>query len=131
MKTLTQIRKVNLQNQTTKQRVQRVLGWSDLRFGNFQYDMGCRWLETEFDHDKEVIDMLTKERLFWSWWINHWARRDEAFLGQFEGTGRNDLELAYQLRHNPQAVVFKLQNTILRHSYAKLMGDMIDDAHGQ
>lgn len=129
MKTLTQTQKVSIQNQSVKERVQRVLGWDDLRFGEFQYSMGYRYLVAEFGTDCPMIEVLVKQRIFWSWWINHWVRRDEAFLHQFEGTGRNDLDLAYKLRHNPEAVIFKPQSTILRHSYAEMMGQLIDQAH--
>lgn len=126
MKTLTQTQQIKQQHQTVKERIQRVLKWDDLQFGKFQYNMGHRYLVNEFGDDCPMIDVLLKQRIFWSWWINHWVRRDEAFLHQFEGTGRNDLDLAYKLRHNPQAVVFKPQSTILRYSYAEMMGKMID-----
>ena len=129
MKTLTHTEKVKIENQSLKQRVQNVIGWDDLRFGNFQAAMGYRYLEEELEADVYVIDALIREKLFWSWWINHWNRRDEMFLQQFEGTLKNDLDLAYRLRHNPSAVVFKPQSTILRHSYARMMGKLIDQTH--
>lgn len=129
MKTLTNANKVKIQNQSIKDRVQHLLKWSDLKYGEFQADMGYRYLETEFGKGNELIDALIREKIFWSWWINHWSRRDQAFLNQYEGTQRNDLDLAYQLRHNPQAVVFKPQTTLLKHSYAKMIGKLIDQVH--
>ncbi len=129
MKTLTQPQKVSLQHQTVKARVQRVLGWNDLQFGEFQYNMGHRYLVNEFGKDCPMIEVLLKQRIFWSWWINHWVRRDEAFLHQFEGTNDNELDLVYKLRHNPQAVIFKPQSIILKYSYAEMMGELIDAVH--
>ena len=126
MKTLTNAAKVSRANQSVKERVQTVLGWSDLKYGEFQADMGYRYLVTEFGANNEMIDALIREKIFWSWWINHWVRRDQSFLSQYEGTYRNDLDLVYQLRHNPEAVVFKPQSTLLKHSYAKMMGKLID-----
>lgn len=114
-----------------KERVQRLLKWNDAKYAQFQERMGYRYLEEELQADEASIKALSQERLFWAWWINHWNRRDEAFLHAHEGTatGCTVLEQIYRLKHNPNAVVFRPQRTILRGSFPQMIGNLIDQIH--
>lgn len=114
-----------------KERVQRLLRWDDAKYAEFQERMGYRYLAEELEADHAAIKALTQNRLFWAWWINHWNRRDESFLHLHEGTatGCTVLEQIYRLKHNPNAIVFSPQRTILRHSFPEMIGNLIDQLH--
>lgn len=129
METTTHIKKVQHQNQSVKERVQQLLGWSDFQYADFQASMGYSYLETELEMDKTTIDCLIRKKVFWSWWINHWVKRDIVFLEQFECGRKDILQSIYRVRHNPRAIMFKPQSTILRQSYAEMMGQLIDTLH--
>lgn len=126
METLTHIQKVKIENQTIKERVQAVLKWDDLQYGNFQAAMGELYLKTELDCSTELANELMRSKIYWSWWINHWVQRDKVFLYHNPCHQGHVTVAAYKLAHNPQAIVFKPHNTILRYSYAEMMGKLID-----
>ena len=130
MKTMTNAATVRQENQSVKQRIQQLLGWDDLKYAEYQQAMGYQYLETELGVDAQLMHALVKEKIYWSWWINHWIKRDIVFLEQFEAYRAFHLtDELYRIRHNPKTVQFKPQNTVMRHSYAKMIGQLIDQVH--
>lgn len=127
METLTHIQKVKVENQTIKQRVMQLLKWDDLQYGEFQASMGYIYLQAEIE-DSQMIQVLIEQKSYWSWWINHWVKRDRIFLENHPRHRGEITEKAYKLAHNPNAVTFRLHKTILRHSYAEMMGKLIKQA---
>ena len=126
MITATHTEMIRLENETIKAQVQRVLQWDDLQYGNFQAHMGEVYLTQELDCPTELSHELMQSKVYWSWWINHWTQRDIVWLQHNPRHQGSVTIAAYKLRHNPAAIVFKPHNTILRHSYAEMMGKMID-----
>lgn len=126
----THIQAVKTENQTVRERVQNALGWTDLQYAEYQEQQGYRWLIMEIG-DNPDTQKLIYNKLFWSWWINHYVKRDKAFLADFEHGKRKDiLRMTYALRHNPKCTVFKSKYADqLQQSYGVLIGKLIKCAH--
>lgn len=63
-----------------KQRVIKLLKWTDEQWAWFQYRQGLAYLEHYIPGDQYCFDKLSASKTFWAWWRNHWCNRDESFL---------------------------------------------------
>jgi len=63
-----------------KQTICALLGWDELQYAEFQYQMGLAYLGSYIIGDHWGQDMLQRTPLFWNWWKNQWMIRDKAFL---------------------------------------------------
>lgn len=115
----TQIKK---QNQSVKQRIQKLLGWNDLDYNNYQFEMAYQWLHLEFGSDYPLVKPLTEHKMFWNWWINHWIMRDIKYLEANKHSLWNITEETYAKRHHPKGVVFKIHKAVLQQSYMQMIG---------
>lgn len=120
---------IQLENETVKAQVQKVLLWDDLQYGNFQAAMGEAYLQQELDCAPALSQELMKSRVYWNWWINHWTQRDIVWLQHNPRHRGYITDAAYKLHHNPAAIVFKPHTTILRESYKEMIGTLIDSVH--
>ena len=84
MKTLTHAQKVKQQAKSVKEQVQAVLGWSHEQYCEFQFKMGYRYLNLETEGNYTETQKMAENRLFWSWWMNHWTKRDKEFVAFLE-----------------------------------------------
>lgn len=66
--------------EANKQQICRLLGWSLLQYAEYVEQKGIQYLQEILFADEHAIRELTKGGMFWSWWKNHWFRRDETFL---------------------------------------------------
>jgi len=66
--------------QNAKQQVMKLMAWEEVEYNNFQYKMGCQYLQAYIPNCPTQIDELTKSRIFWNWWKNEWLFRDTAFI---------------------------------------------------
>ena len=108
-----------------KRQVINRLEWDELQYGEFQFKIGCSYLQNYIPNDPDGIDMLIKERMFWNWWKNRWAERDEqVLLMQFSPTG--NIVTDYKWMHNPVELAGLIRpNAIcLGDCYAILIGDI-------
>ena len=71
------------QMQLAKQQVCMLLELSDYDYNEMQYHCGlsflaykCQWEVSE--------ERIQKSKIFWAWWMNNWAHRDEIFLEQYQ-----------------------------------------------
>lgn len=129
MPVLTHIKKVQLQNQTVKQRVQTALGCDSLKYAEFQEEMGLVYLKQEFKNDETSIALMAGNKIFWSWWINHWVKRDMAFLADMNGLNERWCRKIYFARNNPKSAYFSIYQNQLKKSYAAMIGSLIKSIH--
>jgi hypothetical protein len=71
------------QMQLAKQQVCLLLELSDYDYNEMQYNCGlsflaykCQWEVSE--------ERIQASKIFWAWWMNNWAHRDEMFLNQYQ-----------------------------------------------
>lgn len=65
---------------TLKGRVCELLGWSEMQYAEFQYNTGIEYMELYTLGDEAICDDLLRSKIYWNWWKNAWANRDECFL---------------------------------------------------
>lgn len=110
---------------TNKTLITAALEWTEQEYANFQYESGLAYLEHYIPTDQHGIDMLSRSRIFWRWWVNHWNQRDAQFLSLYtpEFSHPKILQKVYRGFHD----VFTLVNeiypnaTILSDSYAVMI----------
>jgi hypothetical protein len=64
-----------------KSQVCHWLTWSDLQYGEFQYQCGCLYLQYYISKDPVAIDEVLKHPFFWKWWKSEWLDRDYVLTG--------------------------------------------------
>ena len=60
-------------------RLLKLLCWSQEELEQLRYQNGLRYLREVLTLPDEYAAKVERSRLFWSWWINAWRRRDAAF----------------------------------------------------
>lgn len=68
---------------TTEQRVIRFLKWDEQEYCEFKFESGLAYAEAITKGNEEQRQLLTRSDLYWGWWKNAWAMRDESFLRDF------------------------------------------------
>lgn len=129
METITHIQKVQIQNQTVREQIQHLLGWSRLQYAEFQEEMGYAYLEYEFGLYTPMVNLLPYEKTFWSWWINHWVKRDIAFLKEAYKYNDHWRVIAYKTGNRPNSIHFKNHIKMLRLSYNGMINTLIKEVH--
>jgi hypothetical protein len=129
MPVLTHIKKVQLENQTVKEKVQTALGCTSLKYAEFQEEMGLAYLNQEFPNDKNTVALMAGNKIFWSWWINHWVKRDMAFLADTHGLNKRWCQQIYFTRNNPKSAYFSIYKYQLQKSYSVMIGSLIKVIH--
>lgn len=125
--TKSRIASVRVQNATNREIVLALLEWDDLKYCEFQMQMGEEYLTRTLGTDTYGIEILVKSQLFWKWWINHWNKRDQIFLLRFTGSYSTDtLREEYRFEHNPSNLVMSPNKVILEESYSVMIQQLID-----
>lgn len=105
------------------------LEWTEQEYANFQFETGIAYLEHYIPTDRSGINMLSRSRIFWNWWKNHWNQRDAQFLSLFtpEFSHPKILSKVYYSFHDVLTLMNEIYPSaaILSDSYAV----MIDDFH--
>jgi hypothetical protein len=75
---------------------------------------------------------MERSRIFWSWWRNHWARRDEVFLALHRQHPIRRAEIARQLyeQYNQGAMLANSIHphaVVLNESYALMVKELIQE----
>jgi hypothetical protein len=126
--TKSRIASVRVQNATNREIILALLEWDDLRYCEFQMNMGEEYLIRTIGSDTYGIEILVKSQLFWKWWINHWNKRDQIFILRFSN-GSYPVELLrneYHFEHNPTNLVMSPNKVILEESYGAMIQQLID-----
>lgn len=123
--TTTHIGRVRAENATSEQKVCKVLGVSYEDYCKFKYVEGVEYLCLAVNNDVEVFRALESSKVYWGWWKNEWAARDEAFIRQIEGDEiRWNAGKLYIKYHSAQVLWTKTteQGKHLDDSYAGMVG---------
>lgn len=59
-----------------KQRVLEILGWTEEAYYDLILDMGMKYMSEVLGMPDAQCMSLSKRRMYWLWWINHWNIRD-------------------------------------------------------
>lgn len=114
-----------------KRRILDLLGWDDLQFGQVQYEQGLQYLATYLFGYEYEADMISRSRIFWNWWKNHWAVRDESFLcfALMIETDKNTYRQLYISYHDGRLLGKKLTlpGIVLNECYATMITDLVED----
>lgn len=71
------------QNNALKLAICKTLGWDEGQYATLQYNMGLQYLCLYYADHFPTIDMMQRSALYWNWWKNKWAQRDEHFMDRF------------------------------------------------
>ena len=63
-----------------KQSICILLEWSKEEYTTYQYETGLAYLRHYLPNDAEGARMLEGSKIFWNWFKNHWANRDNGFI---------------------------------------------------
>jgi len=107
--------------------VRRLLGWTEQQYCDFQYESGLEYLQAYIPDDQHGIDMLSRSRIFWNWWKNHWAMRDEQFISVAEEYTKGNEKL-YRTMNSSKALTSKIypNAAVLEESYAVMIDNIIN-----
>lgn len=113
-----------------KQQVCQLLHITPDEYAERQYKAGCQYLQSYIPNDPTGIDQLLRSGVYWAWWRNHWALRDETFcVGHVEALSMKLRHQLYNELHNPYTLATSIRpnGVVLQLAYAS----MIDDVHKQ
>lgn len=114
-----------------KAAVCRVLNWDELQYAEFQYKIGCQYLQYYIPNAPEGIDELLRNRIYWNWWKNRWVDRDYSYLANpwlgNSDLSSNDFFWVYQVYHDAEVLAMEITmpGSILGQSYANMIRDII------
>ncbi len=109
----------------------RLLNWTDLEYGEFQYKCGCLYLQHYISNDPQGIDELLQHKLFWNWWKNQWHNRDFAYMidseQQLDKLSISNKRLLYMHAHDPKMLAMEIapNSIILGEAYKKMIGELV------
>lgn len=128
---MTQIEQRKQQADMLKQEVCRLLEWDELQYGEFQYKIGCQYLQHFISIDPVAIDTLTRNKLYWNWWKNQWHDRDFGYLTNpwlyHPDVPVEDKLCIYRFYHDAEVLSLEISpnGIILGSAYSKMIGDLI------
>lgn len=111
-------------------RITHLLHWSDERYCWFKYETGLQYLAAYLRGDVEAQDWISRSKVFWGWWKNHWTIREEAFLQDADLLERLNLLTrvkAYTAMHNANALASEMHPNakVLEESYDAMIQEML------
>lgn len=115
-----------------KRAIAALLECSEGQYAEFQYQSGLKYLKHYMSSDQHSADMLSRSKVFWSWWRNHWTNRDEHFLCLAEKTPIRDRDIKIQLytQYNDGkelAESIHPNSVVLNESYAEMIKQLITE----
>lgn len=116
-----------------KAAVVALLNCTELQYTKFQYTSGEIYLKTYLQGDDYAMDMLGRSKIFWSWWRNHWANRDEHFMELHRSNPIRDKQVITQLylQYNAGSMLARCihpNSVVLNESYAHMVDDLIHES---
>lgn len=113
-----------LQNEATKKRALHYLGWDELQYAEYQESAGIEYLKKVIGADDWGVKHLIHSSIFWQWWINHWNRIDETFIGYAGSLPQGMRITAYHSVHDPEGFDFFPHKVIMDLSYAEMIEEL-------
>jgi hypothetical protein len=104
-----------IEMQVIKDHIIHLLCFTEHEYAEMQMNAGLSFLTMKLEGDEYMIDKMNRSKIFWSWWRNQWAVRDESFLFQNQNMHVSRLGMLlvktmesrsdYLLLHNPYHLV--------------------------
>lgn len=123
--TETQIQRVKNEMEVVKDSIIKMLHWSEMNYAEFMYETGLAYLQHYILGDEYGIAALERSRIFWSWWRNHWAQRDQRFMANISPANYATAEKFYRWWNDPKHLAGNIwpNSVILDESYAQMIGE--------
>jgi hypothetical protein len=107
-----------------------MLNWSELQYGELQYQSGCLYLQYYISKDPAAIDEVIQHPLFWKWWNNEWLDRDYVLastLLKCEGLSMEDKRMLYCSWHDARVLADDLSMVgfIMSNGYKIMIREII------
>lgn len=120
------------QSERIKRCMCELLECSPEQYAKFQYQSGLKYLKHYMPTDPNGADNLSRAKVFWAWWRNHWTNRDEHFLCLAEKTPIRDRDIKIQLYtqyHDGKELATSIHpnSAVLNESYAEMIQQLIAD----
>lgn len=118
--------------QRLKAAVCELLKWREEQYADFVWQCGTRYLQAYLKGDEHSVKQLEYNRVFWTWWKNHWANRDEDFLLLNKHRPVDNIDIRVQLyEHYNDGVQLARSihpnSVVLNDSYASMMDELVAD----
>jgi hypothetical protein len=109
-----------------------VLKCSEAEYAEVQYQEGLKYLKYYLPGDQHSADTLSRSRIFWNWWKNHWTTRDLRFKAIYLETPITNVEIARQLYvqyNNGKTLADSIHpnSAVLDESYAVMIKELIKE----
>jgi hypothetical protein len=96
----------------TREKVIRLLGITELDYGNYLMEQANAYLEEQLG-GLEMGKELAVNALFWKWWKNHWHDIDMDFLDACKHMSIKERNIYYRMVHDRSAFDYTPQRAIL------------------
>lgn len=109
-----------------KKDMQKLLGWSPYldQYESYQYKKAIAYLLLILPSWPSVRKELEASPIFWNWWKNQWATRDQILLDEAPYTNQFEtVAFLFKQMHNAATLVEYLQP-----SYAEMIGIVMKKA---
>lgn len=134
MKT-TYAKKRRQQAMDQQQFICKVLDWKEQTMAQHIYNCGLAYLQYYIPGDPIGMRYLEGSQIFWNWWKNKWADRDQEFIDCYNLNNkpgrilRRTQVLLYLQLHDPLELSedIKPHAVVLGNSYARMYQDVIDN----
>jgi hypothetical protein len=112
-----------------KREIIRLLDWDEQLYADAQYSTGIEYLEIYLEEDRHFADLLSRSKIFWQWWKNHWSNRDETFIEMLRGLSTNvryRRELYVDFNNGKTlAELIHPNSIVLNETYAEMITEVV------
>lgn len=118
---------INEKMKSAKEQVMKLLNWDANQYAEFQYKMGCQYLQAYIPNCPQQIDELIENKIFWNWWKNEWLFRDNAFINSDIMKVKPATAKAIYLANNDaEVLVFEIypSGVVLNSRYAEMINNV-------
>jgi hypothetical protein len=127
MTKITYIEKVRRENASIHTQVMNLLGWDELKYAEYQENVGREYLYNQFGEGSTLVDDIPNHKVFWSWWKLHWIRREREFLEMAGMLFAHELEEYYRELHHPDGVHFRPHADVLQATYEEMIHRLVKE----
>jgi hypothetical protein len=128
MNKVTHIEKVRRENAAVRTQVMNLLGWDEMRYAEYQEQMGRAYLRDMFGEGTPLVDDIPNHRAYWSWWKQHWGRRDREFMEMSGMLFPHEMEPYYLDLHSPEGMAFRPHAAVLDDTYREMVHNLVKEA---